>query len=447
MPLKLYNTLSKTKEEFKPIQDNKVNLFVCGPTVYDYPHLGHAKTYTQFDVLARFLRYLGYKVFYLQNITDIDDKIINRAREEGTSWQELSLKFEKIYLEDMMFLGNTSVDTYARATDHIPQIVNQVQTLVEKGYAYEISDGFYFETAKFKEYGKLSGRTELKEDDSVSRIDEAKEKRGWNDFCLWKKSKPDEPFWETELGRGRPGWHIEDTAITETFFGPQYDIHGGAIDLIFPHHECEIAQMESASGLAPLVRYWTHTGFLNIGSEKMSKSKKNFKLIRELEEVGIAPAAFRMWILMAHYRTPMNWNEDALRAAETALKRLQGLYKALGEEIGNVHQGYQEKFQNTLSDDLDTSRALVVFWDVIKDETILKADRKATILDFDKVFALGFAELTEDEIPEEIQELVNEREDARTNKDFKKSDELRDTIASLGYEVKDTDKGQKVSKV
>ena len=390
MSLKFYNTLNREKEIFIPINNEKVNFFVCGPTVYDYPHLGHGKTYTQFDVLVRALRYFGYEVFYLQNITDIDDKIINRAKEQNISPKELSEKFEKIYLEDMTSLGNTSVNKYARATLYIPQIIKQVETLIEKGYAYKTSDGIYFETAKFKNYGKLSGRTELKEDDAVSRIDESKEKKGWNDFCLWKAEKEGEPSWDAPFGNGRPGWHIEDTAITETFFGPQYDVHGGARDLIFPHHECEIAQMESISGRSPLVKYWLHTGFLNIDSKKMSKSKGNFKTLREMIESGLSPIAFRFWVLMAHYRSPMNWNQEALLGAETALKRLYGLYLALPAEIGQIDKKYQDKFKEFIEDDLDTPRALSLLWDVFKDEHISGADKKATILDFDKVLGLDF---------------------------------------------------------
>lgn len=447
MPLKFYNTLTREKEIFVPIREGKINFFTCGPTVYDYPHLGHGRTFTQFDVLVNFLRYSGYEVFYLQNITDIDDKIINRVKEQNILWKDLSEKFEKIYLEDMLSLGNTSINKYARATDYIPQIIKQVETLIERGYAYKISDGIYFETAKFKDYGKLSGRTELKEDDAVSRIDESKEKRGWNDFCLWKAEKEGEPSWDAPFGKGRPGWHIEDTAITETFFGPQYDIHGGARDLIFPHHECEIAQMESASGQSPLVRYWLHAGFLNIDSKKMSKSKGNFKTLRGMIESGISPMAFRFWVLMAHYRSPVNWNQDALEGAETALKRLYGLYLGLGDAIGNVHQEYQNKFKEYLEDDLDTPRALTILWDVFKDENMSDADKKATVLDFDKVLGLGFENLKKEAIPENILKLAEEREEARKNKDFKKSDELRAEINSLGYEVKDTAEGQRVSKI
>ena len=445
--MQFYNTLTRQKEEFAPIEKSQVNLFVCGPTVYDFPHLGHGKTYTQFDVLAKTLRYIGYNVFYLQNITDIDDKILNRAKDLGVSWKELAEKYEKIYREDMQALGIDSVNKYARATLFIPEIIKQVDTLLEKGYAYKIPDGVYFETAKFKSYGKLSGRTEIKANDAVSRIDEAVGKRGWNDFCLWKAEKPGGPSWQSPFGTGRPGWHIEDTAITETNFGPQYDIHGGAVDLIFPHHECEIAQMESVSGLTPLVRYWVHAGFLNIDSKKMSKSLGNFKTIRGMLESGISPLAFRLWVLMSHYRSPINFSEEALHGAQTALKRLYGLYLDLGEEIGRVSQKYQGEFKKFVEDDLDTPKAVALLWDLLKEKKLPDADKKATILDFDKVLGLGFENLKEEIVPGEILKLATEREQARRDKDFKKSDELRSKINSLGYEIKDTPEGQKVSKI
>ncbi len=228
--MKIFNTLSRKKEEFIPINKNKVDFFVCGPTVYDYAHIGHAKTNTQFDFIVKYLRYKGYRVNYLQNITDIDDKIIVRAKERGIEWKSLAREFEGYFKEDMLSLHNDAVTTFARATDYIDQIVKQVKVLMKKGFAYQISDGIYYEVSKFKDYGKLSGRKELQENDAVSRIDQNEEKKAWNDFCLWKFSKEGEPFWETEIGKGRPGWHIEDTAITETFFGPQYDVHGGAVD-------------------------------------------------------------------------------------------------------------------------------------------------------------------------------------------------------------------------
>lgn len=445
--MRFYNTLTRKVENFSPIKKDRVNLFVCGPTVYDFPHIGNSKTYIQFDVLAKALRYLGYNVFYLQNITDIDDKILNRAKELGITPKELAEKYEKIYQENMQNLGIDSVDKYARATDFIPEIIKQVETLIAKGYAYQIPDGVYFETTKFKDYGKLSGRTKLKENDAVSRIDEAEGKRGWNDFCLWKAEKPGEPSWPSPFGAGRPGWHIEDTAITEANFGPQYDIHGGAVDLIFPHHECEIAQMESASELSPLVRYWVHTGFLNVDSKKMSKSLGNFKTIQDIQEAGIPPRAFRLWVLMSHYRTPINFTEEALRGAETALKRFQGLYLALGNETGKISTDYQNKFKEFVEDDLDTPRAVALIWDLLKDENVNPADKKATLLDFDKVLGLGLADLKEEEIPAEVMQIVSEREQARANKDFEKSDELRAKINSLGYEVNDTPEGPKVSKI
>ena len=279
--LKLYNTLTKKKEIFKPMKDKKVNLFICGLTVYDYVHIGHAKTYIQFDFLVKYLRWKGFKVFYLQNVTDIDDRIIKKANDTKQNWKSLALKFEKEYLEDTKNLDIDSINKYARATDFIPQIIDQVNRLVKKGYAYETEDGIYFEVKKFKEYGKLSGQ-DLNKIIAGSRIDINEKKKNSEDFVLWKKQKPNEPFWESPFGNGRPGWHIEDTAITEHFFGSQYDLHGGAIDLIFPHHECEIAQQEAASGKKPFVKYWVHTAFLNMGSEKMSKSLGNIIRIKDV---------------------------------------------------------------------------------------------------------------------------------------------------------------------
>src|SRR3989344_6827251 len=254
--LKIYNTLTKQKEEFNKQPGDKVRMFVCGPTVYDYPHIGHARTYVIFDVIAKYLRYKGIELNYLQNITDIDDKIIARAKERGIEPKELADKFEKLYYEDMKAIGIDSVSQYACATEHIPEIVDQVKRLIDKGHVYKIdpstslgaSGGFYFDLSTFPDYGKLSGRTAAQAEDSVSRIDESVSKRNKGDFVLWKLSGKDEPGWDTELGYGRPGWHIEDTAISEKYLGQQYEIHGGAQDLMFPHHESEIAQQESASG-------------------------------------------------------------------------------------------------------------------------------------------------------------------------------------------------------
>src|SRR3989344_153637 len=322
MALKFYNTLTGKKEIFKPFKNKKVNFFVCGPTVYDFSHIGHARTYIAFDALVKYLKKIGYSVFYLQNITDIDDKIIERAKQEKVSFKDLSKRFEKEYLKDMKDLRVDSVDQYARAADYIKEIISQVERLLEKGFAYQISDGIYYDIKKFKDYGKLSKRTAQEAEDAVSRIDEAKEKRNKGDFCLWKISKPNEPKWKSPFGEGRPGWHIEDTAITEKYFGPQYDIHGGANELIFPHHEAEIAQMEAVSGKKPLVRYWLHTGLLTVRGVKMSKSLKNFISIRDFfrdggspHSVGAAPTSesriLRLFILKSHYRSPIDYSEKA----------------------------------------------------------------------------------------------------------------------------------------
>ncbi len=387
--LKLHNTLVGELEEFYPIDGKSVQMFVCGPTVYDYTHIGNAKTYTQFDFVARALRYLGYDLRYIVNITDIDDKIITRAKEREIEPEKLVEEFETAYLQDMKVLNNTSVDQYARAHDYIPEIVSQVKRLVEKGYAYKISDGYYFDIKMFPEYGKLSGRDTLKPEDSISRVDENPEKKDPRDFCLWKFKKEGDPSWDSELGEGRPGWHIEDTAITEKEFGSQYDIHGGAVDLIFPHHEAEIAQMEAISGKVPLVRYWMHSGFLNVESRKMSKSLGNFFTIRDVLERGFSPLTLRYYFLNSQYRTPANFTWEALEAAQNALQKLQRTVSTWQVDAGVVDVAYKAQFVEKIENDLNTPQALAVLWTMLKDKEVKDEDKLATILDFDKVLGLG----------------------------------------------------------
>lgn len=393
MTLKLHNTFGGEVEEFSPIEPGQVKLFVCGPTVYDYAHIGNAKTYTQFDFIARALKYLGYEVNYLQNITDIDDKIITRALERGVEPAELAHEYESEYLADMQSLNNVSVNKYARAHDYIPQIVSQVERLVERGFAYKISDGYYFNTKAFADYGKLSHRDELKADDSVSRIDENPEKQNQADFCLWKFKKESEPSWDSTLGAGRPGWHIEDTAITESEFGPQYDIHGGAVDLIFPHHEAEIAQMEAVSGKKPFVKYWLHTGFLKVDNQKMSKSRNNFYTIRDVFERGYSPLALRYLFLLSHYRTPVNFTWEALDSAQSAYEKLKKHSSSLNPSLGQgeVSSEYKEQFVKALENDLNTAQALAVVWTMLKDKALSSESKHATLLDFDRVLGLGLS--------------------------------------------------------
>ncbi|MEK6817462.1 MAG: cysteine--tRNA ligase, partial [Nanoarchaeota archaeon] len=422
MALKIYSTLSRKKEIFKPIKKEQVNLFVCGPTVYDYAHLGHAKTYVQFDLIVKYLRYKYNKIFYLQNITDIDDKIINRANQEKTDWKEIVKKYGKEYFEDMKNLGVNSVDKYANATDYIPEIISQVKRLIDKGIAYKISDGYYFNLTKFKEYGKLAKRKILEKDDAVSRIDEHPEKKNNGDFCLWKFKKENEPFWKSELGDGRPGWHIEDTAITEKHFGSQYDIHGGGIDLIFPHHEAEIAQMESISGKKPLVRYWLHTGFLKTNKQKMSKSLKNFSTIKELLK-DYSKETIRYFFALTHYRKPLDFSKETLENAKSSYERLKNICSEIQDDK-KINEKYLKEYEKEMDDDFNTPKALQILWKLVRDE---KAKGKyQTIKKIDEVFGLNLLEKKEINIPKEIQKIIEEREKARKNKDWKKADELRE---------------------
>ena len=440
MPLKIYSTLSRKKEIFKSIKKNEVNLFVCGPTVYDYAHLGHAKTYTQFDIIVKYLRHKGYKVFYLQNITDIDDKIIKKANEEKTDWKEIVKKYREAYFQDIKNIGVDSINKYANATDYMLEIISQVKRLIEKGIAYKISDGYYFDLTKFKEYGKLAKRKITEKDDAVSRIDENPEKRNSGDFCLWKFKKENEPFWKSELGEGRPGWHIEDTAITEKYFGSQYDIHGGGLDLIFPHHEAEIAQMESISGKKPLVRYWMHTGFLKINKTKMSKSLGNFSTIKDILK-KYSPETIRYVFLSTHYRKPLDFSDKILENAKLSCERLKNICREIDDD-GKINEKYLEEFEKAMDDDFNFSKALQVLWKIVRDE---KAEGKyQTIKKIDEVFGLKLLEKEKIKITKEIQKIIEEREKARKSKDWKKADELREALKNKGYYVNDTEHGAEI---
>ncbi len=448
--LKLYNTLTRKKEIFKPRKGKKVNMFVCGPTVYDYSHLGHAKTYIQFDIIARYLRLIGYKVFYVQNITDIDDKIINKAREEKKDWKEIRSEYEKAHKEDMKELNINSVDKYANATDYIPEIISQVKRLIKKGYAYKISDGWYFDLSKDKDYGKLARRTSQDAEDAVSRIDENNEKKNKGDFCLWKFSKPGEPVWKSDLGDGRPGWHIEDTAITEKEFGVQYDIHGGAIDLIFPHHEAEIAQMESISGKKPLVKYWLHKGFLKINDEKMSKSTGNFYTLKDVVEKGYSPMHLRYFFISAHYKKPLNFTWENLNASKNAYERLKNIISELkkaGDKKNKKNIELAKKqFIEIINDDLNSSKALGYLWDILRDNSLNNSEKYELAIDFDRFFGLELDKEEKINVPGEVKKMVKERQQTRKEGNWKKADEIRDKINKLGFALEDTEKGVVVKK-
>jgi cysteinyl-tRNA synthetase len=451
--MRIYNTLSGQKEDLGKALggSKKIRLFVCGLTVYDYPHIGNARVFLIYDVFVRYLRSLGFKVFYLQNITDIDDKIIKRAQEEKTAAKTIAKKYEKIYLQDIKKLNITTVNKYARATDHIPQIVKQVQTLIKKGCAYLIpGEGYYFDISAFPEYGKLAKRTVLQAEDAVSRIDESLKKRNKGDFALWKLSKPEEPFWNTALGKGRPGWHIEDTAITEYYFGPQYDIHGGAVELKFPHHEAEIAQQESASGKTPLVKIWMHAGILLINGRKMSKSLGNFLTIRNFL-AHYSPDVLRWIIVSHHYRLPIDYKESMALNAQQSLNNLSQLIAKLKlitkNSAGNLHLNqYEKRFQDALSDDFNTPSALAVIFELINqiNPKIWNLNKKSgQILSrwlLEKLNLFGI-KLKLPKIPLKIGRLAAKRELFRIHKQFIQADDLRKQIETLGYTIEDTPRG------
>lgn len=457
--MKVYNTMTRKKEEFKPINENRIKMFVCGPTVYDKSHIGHGRTYIAFDVIARYLKYKGYSVFYLQNITDIDDKIIKRANELNVPPLKLAKEFEELYFHDMELLGVTSVNYYARAMEHLNEIINQIQTLINKGFAYETPTGVYFDETRFKDFGKLSNRNI--EELNVHRVHPDPTKRNPGDFALWKK-RDEEPSWDSPWGRGRPGWHIEDTAISETYFGGQFDIHGGGLDLIFPHHEAEIAQMESATDKKPMVKYWMHTGFLNVSGEKMSKSLGNFITIEELL-TEYDPQVFRYFVLSTHYRSPIDFSDEALQQSQNSLKRIHKLMETIDElletekiEKSKSDEKYIKLLENTkkeflkaMDNDFNTPVTLSALFNLVRDinKGISEEDISKNILrkiknllnEFGNILGLTFsAESTETYSPDELVNiLVDVREKLRENKNYKLADEIRSRLRDVGINLED----------
>ncbi len=456
MPIKFYNTLTRTKEDFSPISKKGVLFYSCGPTVYNYPHIGNYRAYIFADTLKRVLLYEGYKVKHIMNLTDIDDKTIRDSQKENKTLREFTEFYAEEFFKDIQSLNILKPTKFTKATDYIDEMVDMIKKLLKNKLAYKGEDGsVYFNIKNFKDYGKLSQLViENQKENASGRIkSDEYGKDNVHDFALWKAwdEKDGDVFWERTLGKGRPGWHIECSAMAISNLGEQIDIHTGGVDNIFPHHENEIAQSEGATG-KQFAKYWMHNEWVLVDQKKMSKSAKNFYTLRDLIDKGIDPLVYRFWLLMANYRTRINFVWEALEGAETALKRLYNLYIELGQDVGKVNEGYKNKFKEFIQDDLDTPRALTVLWDVLKDEALSSADKKATVLDFDKVFGLGFDKIEkksekENKIPKEVQKLVGERELARKDKDFKKSDKLRKEINSLGYDVKDTTEGQKISKI
>jgi cysteinyl-tRNA synthetase len=469
MSLFVYNTLSRSKEEFKPISDKKVNMFVCGQTVYDDAHLGHASSYIFFDVVARWLRHLGYEVKYVQNITDIDDKIIKRAGESGKDPVEVARYYESRFLEDMDALGvKRGVNEYLRSHDYIDAIRSHIQLLIDKGYAYAIGDDIYYDVSKFKDYTKLSG---VKLDElGKHRIEPNPDKRNVYDFSLWKAAKAGEPAWPIKLkmdGKerefsGRPAWHIEDTAMTNAVFGPQYDLHGGGSDLIFPHHTNEIAQAEAAFGKKPFVKYWMHVEVLNMKGVKMSKSLKNFITIRETLK-SHSPEALRLFILSAHYRKSRDYNERVIGEAE---KTLSYMYIALGvfygmkigasddeKEVTDAISDLRRDFSGAMNDDFDTPLALSTLMRTVnrlrnfaESHAAVSAATKdmalKAVLDLSSTLGVLEKDAYKESIGEDARALIKKREDLRKQGKFSDADGIRTELKEKhGIILEDTEYG------
>ncbi|TSD02842.1 MAG: cysteinyl-tRNA synthetase [Parcubacteria group bacterium Athens0714_16] len=450
--MKIFNTLSRKIEKFEPISPPSVGIYTCGPTVYSRAHIGNLRTFISTDILKRTLNFLGYEVNHVMNITDVDDKIIKESKGEKNKQKEITQKYEKLFFDDLKELNIEIPEKTPRATENIEKMVEMIKKMLESGYAYKTEDGIYFSIQKSKNYGQLAGLKNISGVKSTVKNDKY-EKDSQQDFALWKfyNKEDNEIYWDTYIGKGRPGWHIECSAMSTKCLGESFDIHTGGTDLIFPHHTNEIAQSEAVSG-KHFVKYWVHGGFLNIKentsaeAEKMSKSIGNVITLDTLKEKNINPLSYRYLTLTSHYRSEMNFSWEALIGAQSALEKLFNFYNEFGKNIGKVDKKYVSEFKKLLENDLAIPEIIALTWKLIKDDSVSDADKKATLLEFDKVFGLGLSELKKEEIPREIIVLAEAREIARKNKEWEKADEIRKKIEILGYELKDSKDGFNILK-
>lgn len=466
--LKIYNTLTKQREEFVPIDPPNVKMYTCGPTVYDYFHIGNARSFIMADILRRYLTYKGYNVTFAMNLTDIDDKIIKKSNEEKADSKSIAGKYIDAFLEDISKLKIKSADFYPKATEHIDDIISMINALVKQGLAYNKNGNVFYNVKRFSNYGKLSGKN-IEELESGSRVEVNDEKNNPLDFSLWKKAKDGEPYWESPWGKGRPGWHIECSAMSCKHLGETFDIHAGGNDLIFPHHENEIAQSEGATGKT-FVKYWVHFGFLNINDEKMSKSLGNFFTARDILKKYSAEV-IRLFFLQAYYRGPLNFSDELLASAEKGLEKLNNLIFRINNELNNPKDGtvpqfnfdeYRKKFETAMDDDLNTSQAVAVIFDFIRDVNKAVSDNPDTgsaffskIKEFlqstaDEVFGIAdfnSADKSSSVEKELIELFIKLRTDAKVQKNYALADKIRDELKSIGIILEDSKSGTVYKKV
>ena len=460
--MKIFNSMTRKKEEFVPVHPGEARIYACGPTVYNYFHIGNARPFIVFDTLRRYLEYRGYKVTFVQTFTDIDDKMIKAANEQGITVKQLGEHFIEEYFKDAKGLNIRPATVHPKATEHIEDIIRLISRLIEEGHAYVAENGdVYYDTESFKDYGKLSGQ-DLDDLEMGARIEVNDVKKNPMDFALWKAKKPGEPAWESPFSEGRPGWHIECSAMSQKYLGDTFDIHGGGQDLKFPHHENEIAQSEGATGKT-FANYWMHNGYINIDNRKMSKSLGNFFTVRDISK-EFDLLAVRLFMLSSHYRNPINFSRDLIVQAEAALSRIANCRENLRfvAEAGKSEakkeldlESFRQRFIDAMDDDLNTADAIGVIFDLVKELNTAfsqggdAAQAKEGLGMLDELLGvLGLIkEEREEEIPSEIQALAEERAEARKAKDWARADAIRDQLKAAGYELKDTPEGVKITRV